>query len=118
MAARSHGGSEGQQATFVQGGKPRRERGHVLDRELQLEDGAGSRGHVADMMTARASAIGHQHRSDIVGGVSDEGKTAADQVGEIRKLVQDAQDKLDQVTRALHSLENRLEHDDTPRRED
>ena len=40
--------------------------------------------------------------------MSDEGKTAADQVGEIRKLVQDAQDKLDQVTRALRTLEDRF----------
>jgi hypothetical protein len=50
--------------------------------------------------------------------VGDDGKTAADQVGEIRKLVQDAQDKLDQVTRALRSLEDRLGQDDTRRRED
>ena len=47
--------------------------------------------------------------------VGDERKTEADQVGEIRKLVQDAQEKLDQVTRALRSLEHRLEQDDTHR---
>ena len=50
--------------------------------------------------------------------MGDEGKSPADQVAEIRKLVQDAQDKLDQVTRALRSLEERLERDDPPRRED
>lgn len=38
----------------------------------------------------------------------DDGKTTADQVGEISKLVQDAQDKLDQVTRALRTLQQRL----------
>jgi ABC-type transporter Mla subunit MlaD len=41
--------------------------------------------------------------------MSDEGKTAADQLGEIRKLVQDAQEKLDQVTRALRTLQDRFE---------
>jgi hypothetical protein len=35
-------------------------------------------------------------------------KNTADQVGEIEKLVEDAQDKLDQVVRALRSLEERL----------
>jgi methyl-accepting chemotaxis protein len=40
--------------------------------------------------------------------VTDEAKTSADQIGEISKLVQDAQDKLDQVVRALRSLEDRL----------
>jgi hypothetical protein len=50
--------------------------------------------------------------------VGDEAKTSADQVGEIRKLVQDAQDKLDQVTRALRSLEDRLEREESRRRED
>jgi methyl-accepting chemotaxis protein len=50
--------------------------------------------------------------------MSDEGKTAADQVGEIRKLVQDAQDKLDQVTRALRTLEDRFEHVVSDSRED
>jgi hypothetical protein len=44
--------------------------------------------------------------------MSDEGKTAADQLGEIRKLVQDAQDKLDQVTRALRALQARFEQAD------
>jgi hypothetical protein len=37
--------------------------------------------------------------------MTDEGKTQADQVGEITKLVQDAQDKLDQVVRALRTLQ-------------
>ena len=46
--------------------------------------------------------------------VTDEAKTAADQVGEIAKLVQDAQDKLDQVTRALRTLEARLGREDLP----
>jgi hypothetical protein len=41
--------------------------------------------------------------------MSEDTKTAADQVGEIAKLVQDAQTKLDQVMRALKSLEERLE---------
>ena len=41
--------------------------------------------------------------------MTDEVKSSADQVGEIRKLVQDAQEKLDQVTRALRTLEHRLE---------
>jgi hypothetical protein len=50
--------------------------------------------------------------------VSDQGKTAADQVGEIRKLVQDAQDKLDQVTRALRTLEDRVHRDESERRSD
>ena len=50
--------------------------------------------------------------------MSDEAKTSADQVGEIRKLVQDAQEKLDQVTRALRSLEHRLERNDTAGHED
>ena len=36
--------------------------------------------------------------------MTDEAKTQADQVGEITKLVEDAQDKLDQVVRALHML--------------
>jgi len=48
--------------------------------------------------------------------VSDEGKTAADQLGEIRKLVQDAQDKLDQVTRALRTLQARFEQVDAGER--
>jgi uncharacterized coiled-coil protein SlyX len=46
--------------------------------------------------------------------MTDERKTEADQVAETRKLVQDAQDKLDQVTRALRSLEARLEQEETP----
>ena len=50
--------------------------------------------------------------------MSDEAKTSADQVGEIRKLVQDAQDKLDQVTRALRTLEDRLERDQASRPRD
>jgi hypothetical protein len=41
--------------------------------------------------------------------MSNEGKTAADQLSEIRKLVQDAQDKLDQVTRALRILQAHFE---------
>jgi Mg2+ and Co2+ transporter CorA len=40
--------------------------------------------------------------------VPDDAKTPPDQVEEIAKLVRDAQDKLDQVTRALRSLEDRL----------
>ena len=44
--------------------------------------------------------------------VSDEAKTAADQIGEIVKLVEDAQEKLDQVRRALRTLEGRLIHED------
>ena len=45
--------------------------------------------------------------------MADEPKSPTDQVGEIKKLVQDAQDKLDQVNRALRTLEDRLkrEHD-------
>jgi hypothetical protein len=39
-------------------------------------------------------------------------KTPAEQVSEIRKLVADAQDKLDQVVRALRTLEDRLEQPD------
>jgi methyl-accepting chemotaxis protein len=40
--------------------------------------------------------------------VAEDAKTARDQVGEITKLVEDAQDKLDQVVRALRSLEDRI----------
>ena len=40
--------------------------------------------------------------------MTDEAKTQADQVGEITKLVEDAQDKLDQVVRALHTLQNKF----------
>jgi hypothetical protein len=46
--------------------------------------------------------------------VSEDAKTPADQVGEIAKLVQDAQEKLDQVTRALRSLEQRLAREGRP----
>jgi uncharacterized coiled-coil protein SlyX len=38
----------------------------------------------------------------------DQLKTQADQIGEIQKLVEDAQDKLDQVSRALRTLETRM----------
>jgi hypothetical protein len=44
--------------------------------------------------------------------MAEEIKTPADQVGEIAKLVQDAQEKLDQVTRALRSLQGRLREED------
>jgi hypothetical protein len=47
--------------------------------------------------------------------VTDGAKTPADQVGEIAKLVRDAQEKLDQVTRALRSLEQRLGEDEPDR---
>jgi len=47
--------------------------------------------------------------------VSNDTKTPADQVGEIAKLVEDAQNKLDQVTRALRSLEQRLSEDEPGR---
>jgi hypothetical protein len=40
--------------------------------------------------------------------VADEPKSPTDQVGEIKKLVEDAQDTLDQVARALRTLEDRL----------
>jgi uncharacterized protein YaaN involved in tellurite resistance len=43
--------------------------------------------------------------------MSDDFKRPADQVEEIAKLVQDAQEKLDQVTRALRTLEDRLRLD-------
>ena len=46
--------------------------------------------------------------------MTEDAKTPADQVGEIAKLVQDAQEKLDQVTRALRSLERRLAQEDRP----
>lgn len=45
---------------------------------------------------------------------ADEAKTAADQVVEIVKLVEDAQEKLDQVRRALRTLEGRSTHGDLP----
>ena len=47
--------------------------------------------------------------------MSDEAKSHADQVGEITKLVEDAQDKLDQVVRALRTLENRSSEPDFER---
>jgi phage shock protein A len=47
--------------------------------------------------------------------VSDEIKTSADQIGEIKKLVQDAQEKLDQVSRALRTLESRIRAADRDR---
>jgi hypothetical protein len=46
--------------------------------------------------------------------VTDEAKTPADQAQEIAKLVQDAQDKLDQVSRALRTLQARLSREDLP----
>jgi len=50
--------------------------------------------------------------------VTDGTKTPSDQVGEIAKLVQDAQEKLDQVTRALRSLERRLTEEERDRGRD
>jgi hypothetical protein len=47
--------------------------------------------------------------------VTDEAKTQADQVGEITKLVEDAQDKLDQVMRALHTLQERFRRESAER---
>ena len=44
--------------------------------------------------------------------MTDEAKTQADQVGEITKLVEDAQDKLDQVVRALRTLQDRFKDKD------
>jgi hypothetical protein len=46
--------------------------------------------------------------------MSADPKTPADQVGEIAKLVQDAQEKLDQIARALRTLEQRLNREDRP----
>ncbi|MGO9496830.1 MAG: hypothetical protein ACLQA5_09000 [Solirubrobacteraceae bacterium] len=40
--------------------------------------------------------------------MTDAYKTQADQVGEITKLVEDAQDKLDQVMRALRMLQDKF----------
>jgi hypothetical protein len=40
--------------------------------------------------------------------MTDDTKTPADQVGEIAKLVQDTQERLDQVSRALRTLQDRL----------
>jgi len=48
------------------------------------------------------------------GAAAANSKSAADQVGEIAKLVQDAQEKLDQVSRALRTLEGRLTGVDLP----
>lgn len=45
--------------------------------------------------------------------MAEESKSPADQVGEISKLVRDAQDKLDQVVRALRSLERRIEREES-----
>jgi uncharacterized coiled-coil protein SlyX len=50
--------------------------------------------------------------------VPEDAKTPADQIEEIAKLVQDAQDKLDQVTRALRSLEDRLRRGETDPEQD
>jgi hypothetical protein len=46
--------------------------------------------------------------------MTDDAKTRADQLEEIAKLVQDAQDKLDQVTRAVRMLQRRLMEDERP----
>jgi hypothetical protein len=40
-------------------------------------------------------------------------KSLANQVSEITKLVDDAQERLDQVLRALHTLQVRVAEDDT-----
>jgi hypothetical protein len=47
--------------------------------------------------------------------MAEESKSPADQVGEISKLVRDAQDKLDQVVRALRSLEQRIDREESER---
>ena len=47
--------------------------------------------------------------------MAEESKSDADQVGEISKLVRDAQDKLDQVVRALRSLEQRIDRGESER---
>jgi hypothetical protein len=47
--------------------------------------------------------------------MAEESKSPADQVGEISKLVRDAQDKLDQVVRALRSLERRIDREESER---
>lgn len=47
--------------------------------------------------------------------MSNDTKTPAHQVAEIAKLVQDAQDKLDQVVRALRMLEDRIKPEDRER---
>lgn len=41
-------------------------------------------------------------------------KSTRDQISEIAKLIADAQDKLDQAARALHSVEGRLSDPDGP----
>jgi methyl-accepting chemotaxis protein len=46
--------------------------------------------------------------------MAESSKTTVEQVREITKLVGDAQDKLDQIVRALRTLEDRLRHDDPP----
>jgi hypothetical protein len=46
--------------------------------------------------------------------MTDEAKTPADQVEEIAKLVEDAQDKLDQVIRAVRMLQTRLTAEERP----
>jgi peptidoglycan hydrolase CwlO-like protein len=43
--------------------------------------------------------------------VTDHGKSLSNQVGEITKLVNDVQDKLDQVLRALGTLQARVAED-------
>ena len=47
--------------------------------------------------------------------MTDEAKTQADQVGEITKLVEDAQDRLDQVVRALHTLQDKFTRESAER---
>jgi hypothetical protein len=47
--------------------------------------------------------------------MADESKSPADQIGEITKLVQDAQDKLDQVMRALRTLQRRVDQEEPER---
>jgi peptidoglycan hydrolase CwlO-like protein len=44
--------------------------------------------------------------------MTEQSKSLADQIGEISKLVTDAQDKLDQVVRALRSLEQRIDREE------
>ncbi|HEX4282529.1 MAG TPA: hypothetical protein VHZ27_17305 [Solirubrobacteraceae bacterium] len=47
--------------------------------------------------------------------MAEESKSPADQLGEISKLVRDAQEKLDQVARALRSLEARIDREERAR---
>ena len=54
-------------------------------------------------------------RRGTVAAMAEESKSPADQVGEISKLVRDAQDKLDQVVRALRSLEQRIDREESER---